>query len=75
MRAILCAVIRLSENAKKEHSNFYHAPWFVEYLRFLRFEGLEYEMSPAAVPIWDLGSRMSDLKESHGARFRQDCLG
>jgi hypothetical protein len=28
------AVIRLTENAKKDHSLFYHAPWFVEFLRF-----------------------------------------
>jgi hypothetical protein len=31
------AVIRLAENAKKDHSHFYHAPWFIEFLRFVGF--------------------------------------
>jgi hypothetical protein len=27
------AVIRIGENGKKYNYDFYHAPWFVEYLR------------------------------------------
>jgi hypothetical protein len=54
MRTILYAVIRLSENAKKVHGHFYHAPWFVEFLRFVEFgrSGTR-SLPPPAISILD----------------------